>query len=158
MRKLHSRFLLSFIQAVQVFVPHPHGKQNMMYMQFGSDGFVGTMNTCSGLKRRRNFEWLGFKSILLNRNNLSGFFISTEGFAVCGLANAFSFVLTLWVFSCSKIQQRCPLTSLPQNPFTLVGGPPYVLSALLTFCNRKVTALGTTATLPSHAPCSPLPL
>jgi len=52
MRNLDSRFLLSFIQVVQV--PHPHGKQKMMYMQFGSDGFAPTINTCTGLKREES--------------------------------------------------------------------------------------------------------
>lgn len=46
----------------------------MMYMQFGSDGFDATMSTCTGLKRRRNIEWLGFKNIKFGKNGLSCLF------------------------------------------------------------------------------------
>lgn len=55
-------------------MPCSYTKPKMMYMQFGSDGFDATMSTCTGLKRRRNIEWLGFKNQKLNRNSLSCLF------------------------------------------------------------------------------------
>lgn len=49
--KLAFKVFIVIAQAVRVFVPHPRGKQKMMYMQFGSGVFAATMNArAAGLK------------------------------------------------------------------------------------------------------------
>lgn len=127
MRNLHSRFLLSFIQAVQVCMPHPRGKQKMMYMQFGSDGFAATMNIRAGLKRRRIVERLGFKNLLLKRNNLSGFSVSAvqgnRGFGSLWSCQCFLFCSNTWSPFMFKDSTKVSVNISASEPFPLGRGP-----------------------------------